>query len=63
MTLKDPPGEAKMKTFQTQNVPDIIPMSQEKKYKEIRTKKHKAKPFCPWVTLKDPPWEVQMKIF
>ena len=35
----------------------------KEKIKEIRTKKHKGKPFCPWVTLEDPPGEAQMNFF
>ena len=57
MTPKDPPGEAQMKCFQTQNVLDIIYKILKEKNKEIRTKKHKGNPFGPWVTPKDPPWE------
>ena len=63
MTLKDPPGEAQVKTVQTQNVLDIIPMILKENYTEIRSKKHNGNPFCPWVTLKDPPGEAQVKFF
>ena len=63
LTLRDPPGEAQVKLFHTQNVPDIIRMIQKENYKEIRSKKHNGNPFCPWVTLKDPPGEAQVKHF
>ena len=63
VTLKDPPGEAQINFFQTQNVLDIIHVILKEKIKEIWIKKHKGNPFGPWVTLKDPHGEAQMKFF
>ena len=55
VTLIDPPVKAQMKLFQTQNVPDIIPMILKDEYKKFE-QKHEGNQFCPWVTLKDIPW-------
>ena len=52
-----------LKIFQTQNVPDIIPMILKEKNKEIRPEKHEGNTFYPWVILQDPLGEAQMKIF
>ena len=50
-----------MKSFQNQDMPDIIPMILKEKIKEIRLEKHNGSTFGPWLTLKDPSGDAQMK--
>ena len=47
VTPKDPPGEAQMNLFQTQNVLDIIHLILKENIREIQTKKTQRKAFLP----------------